>query len=249
MGKAKKSIYKRVVLKLSGEAFQGKTAFGIDEKALLSIAQEIKEVKFLGLEVAVVVGGGNLFRGKIASSSGKIDRSTADYMGMLATVINGLALQDALERRGLVTRCLTAIEMRAVAEPHIRRRALHHLELDRVVIFGAGTGNPYFTTDTAAALRALEINAEILLKATKVDGIYEEDPKINLRALKYQRINYKDALNLDKVAIMDNTALSLCMDNDLPIIVFDLMEPNSIERVILGEGIGTLVGRQPTVFG
>jgi len=240
--------YKRVLLKLGGEALSGEGGYGIEPSVVEEVAAQIERVQRHQVQLAIVIGGGNIWRGQDNIARG-MDRATADYMGMLATVINAMALQDALERRGLVTRCLTAIEMRAVAEPHIRRRALHHLELDRVVIFGAGTGNPYFTTDTAAALRALEINAEILLKATKVDGIYEEDPKINLRALKYQRINYKDALNLDKVAIMDNTALSLCMDNDLPIIVFDLMEPNSIERVILGEGIGTLVGRQPTVFG
>jgi len=238
--------YKRVLLKLGGEAMSGEGGYGIDPYVVEEVAAQIERVQRHKVQLAIIIGGGNIWRGQDIIARG-MDRATADYMGMLATVINALALQDALERRGMVTRVLTAIEMRAVAEPYIRRRAIHHLELDRIVIFGAGTGNPYFTTDTAAALRALEINAEVLLKATKVDGIYNADPKLVPGAKKFKRLSYKDALNMDVGEIMDNTALSLCMDNDLPIVVFDLQEPNSIERAILGEESGTIVSRSPTI--
>ncbi len=241
MGKAKKSIYKRIVLKLSGEAFQGKTGFGIDEKALLSIAQEIKEVKSLNLGVAVVVGGGNLYRGKIASSSEGIDRSTADYIGMLATVINGLALQDALEKKGVPARLQTAIQMEAIAEPYIRRKAMGDLKKGRVVVFAGGTGNPYFTTDTAAALRAMEISADVILKATKVDGVYSSDPLKDRGAKRFERLRFIDVLNKG-IKVMDATAISLCMNNNLPIVIFNLFKKGNIRRVLLGEEIGTVIG-------
>lgn len=239
MEKTKKPRYKRIVLKLSGEALQGKGGYGIDHQVTLSIAKRIKEVHEMGVEVAVVIGGGNIFRGNKAALEG-MDRSTADYMGMLATVINGLALQDALERIGVFTRLQTAIEMKALAEPYIRRRAIRHLEKGRVVIFAAGTGNPYFTTDTTAALRAIEINADVILKATKVDGIYTADPLIDRKAKKFDTLRYIDVLKLG-LKIMDATAISLCMDNHLPIIVFDLNKKGSIKKVVLGEKVGTLV--------
>jgi uridylate kinase len=238
--------YRRVLLKLGGEAMSGEGGYGIDPYVVEEVATQIEQVQQHKVQLAIVIGGGNIWRGQDIIARG-MDRATADYMGMLATVINALALQDALERQGMVTRALTAIEMRAVAEPYIRRRAIHHLELDRIVIFGAGTGNPYFTSDTAAALRALEIDAEVLLKATKVNGIYDADPKLKPKAKKFKRLSYKDALNMDLGEIMDNTALSLCMDNDLPILVFNLQEPDSIERVILGEEIGTIVNRSLTI--
>ena len=233
--------YRRIMLKLGGEALAGPSGTGIDPHRADIVAGMIKKVKEkYGVEVAVVLGAGNIWRGKDGLSHG-MERATADHMGMLATVMNALALQDALERAGVVTRVQTSIEMRAVAEPYIRLRAIRHLEKGRVVIIGAGTGNPYFTTDTAAALRAIEINAEVLIKATKVDAVYDEDPMINPHARKFERLSYIDALNL-RVGVLDSTAISLCMDNDLPIIVVDLWQPDCLEKVILGEPIGTLIG-------
>lgn len=232
-------LYKRVLLKLSGEALMGDQQFGVDPIVATRIAQDVAEIQGLGVEVAIVIGGGNIFRGLAASARG-MDRATADYMGMLATVINGLALQDALEQLGVLTRVVTAIEMRAVAEPFIRRRAIRHLEKKRVVIFAAGTGNPYFTTDTAAALRAMEIKAEVILKGTKVDGVYTADPMIDHTATKYPTISYLQVLER-QLKVMDATAISLCMDNKLPIVVFNLREPGSIGRVVMGEPIGTTV--------
>jgi len=237
---SKKSVYKRVVLKLSGEAFQGKRKHGIDPEVCLFLAKQIKEIKALGVEIALVVGGGNIFRGQSQSGTLDMDRSVADYMGMLATVINGLALQDVLEKIGVPTRVMTAIEMHELAEPYIRRRAMRHLEKDRVVIFVAGTGNPYFTTDTAAALRAKEINAGIILKATKVDGVYSADPKKDKKAKKFAKLKYIDVLKKG-LKVMDATAVSLCMDNELPILVFNLTKIGNIRRAILGERIGTIV--------
>ncbi len=229
--------YKRIILKLSGEALAADKGFGLDENTLDSIADQIKEISNLGVEVAVVVGGGNFWRGR----SGKgMDRTTADYMGMLATVINALALQDALESIGILTRVQTAVEMRQIAEPYIRRKAVRHLEKARVVIFAAGTGNPYFTTDTTAALRAAEIEAEVILLAKKVDGVYDSDPKTNPEAKKYEKLTYIDVLNRG-LGVMDSTATSLCMDNGIPIIVFALDQPENIRKVILGEDIGTIV--------
>lgn len=239
MGRIKRVKYKRVVLKLSGEALQGKEGYGIDPQVTLSIAQRIKEVHELGVEIAIVIGGGNIFRGNKAALEG-MDRATADYMGMLATVINGLALQDALERVGVFTRLQTAIEMKELAEPYIRRRAVRHLEKGRVVIFAAGTGNPYFTTDTTAALRAIEINADVILKATKVDGVYTADPLKDKKAKKFDVLEYIEVLKLG-LKVMDATAISLCMDNHLPIIVFNLNKKGSIKKAILGEKVGTLV--------
>lgn len=234
-----KTKYKRVVLKISGEALLGSLGFGIDPKVNTEIADEIKEVNSLGVEVAIVIGGGNIFRGLSRASRG-MDRSTADYMGMLATMLNGLALQDALERMGVHTRVLTAIEMPRLAELYIRRRAIRHLEKGRVVIFVCGTGNPFFTTDTAAALRASEIGADIILKATKVDGVYTKDPEKYKDARKYSRLSYLDVLK-KRLKIMDATAVSLCMDNKLPVIVFNLKKKGNIKRVIKGDGIGTLI--------
>jgi len=231
--------YRRVLLKLGGEALTGTGGRGIDPHVAEGVAAQIKGVMHYGVEMGVVIGAGNIWRGRDSLARG-MDRATADYMGMLATVINSLALQDALEREGVITRVQTAIEMRAVAEPYIRRRAISHLEKGRVVIFGAGTGNPYFTADTAAALRAVEINANVLLKATKVDGVYDADPMVNPHAKRFPRLSYIEALNLG-VGVMDSTALSLCMDNRLPIVIFKLQQPNSIERVILGEEIGTII--------
>jgi len=232
-------VYKRVLLKLSGEALMGDQQFGVDPKVVVRIADDIQDIQRLGVETAIVIGGGNIFRGLAASARG-MDRATADYMGMLATVINGLALQDALEQHGVLTRVVTAIEMRAVAEPFIRRRAIRHLEKGRVVIFAAGTGNPYFTTDTAAALRAMEIKAEVILKGTKVDGVYTADPMLDAAATKYSAISYLQVLER-QLKVMDATAISLCMDNKLPIVVFNLREAGSIGRVVLGEPIGTTV--------
>lgn len=231
--------YKRILLKLSGEALAGDQGYGIDPKVIVGIADEIKEVIELGIEVAVVIGGGNIFRGLSAAASG-MDRASADYMGMLATVMNSVAMQDALETIGVKTRVQSAIEMQAVAEPYIRRRAVRHLEKGRVVIFGAGTGNPYFTTDTAASLRAMEIHAEVILKATKVDGVYTADPAKDKNAVKYETLTYLDVLQ-KKLQVMDATATSLCMDNDLPIVVFDLTRSGNIKKVVLGETIGTTV--------
>ncbi|MBI3315784.1 MAG: UMP kinase [Candidatus Omnitrophica bacterium] len=233
--------YKRVLLKLSGEALQGQAGYGIDPHIVDSIARQLKEVKDMGLELAVVIGGGNIFRGLEASSRG-MDRSTADYMGMLATVINAMALQDALERKGAYTRVQTAIAMEALAEPYIRRRAMRHLEKGRIVILAGGTGNPYFTTDTTAALRAIELGAEVILKATKVDGIYSADPKKDKTARRFQKLRYMDVLK-KSLKVMDATAISLCMDNHLPIIVFDLMKDGNIRRVVSGENIGTVVSQ------
>jgi uridylate kinase len=232
-------IYKRALLKLSGEALMGEQQFGVDPVVATRIARDVGEIQGLGVETAIVIGGGNIFRGLAASTRG-MDRATADYMGMLATVINALALQDALEQHGVTTRVVTAIEMRAVAEPFIRRRAIRHLEKGRVVIFAAGTGNPYFTTDTAAALRAMEIKADVILKGTKVDGIYTADPMIDTAATKYTSISYLQVLER-QLKVMDATAISLCMDNKLPIVVFDLRQPGNIRKVVLGDPIGTTV--------
>ncbi len=231
--------YKRVLLKLSGEALMGGQTYGIDPAVATQIAKDVAEIQAMGVETAIVIGGGNIFRGVAASARG-MDRATADYMGMLATVINALALQDALEQQNVVTRVVTAIEMRAVAEPFIRRRAIRHLEKGRVVVFGAGTGNPYFSTDTAAALRAMEIKAEVILKATKVDGIYDADPMTNPNASRFEQISYLKVLE-HGLKVMDATAISLCMDNKLPIVVFNLRTPGNIKRAISGEPIGSLV--------
>jgi len=232
--------YQRVLLKLSGEALLGKRQYGIDFDVVRSIASQVGSIHALSVNVGIVIGGGNIFRGMAASRRG-FDRATGDYMGMLATVINSLALQEALEDAGVPARTMTAITMPQVAEQWIRRRALRHLEKGRVIILAAGTGNPYFTTDTTAALRALEIEADVLLKATKVDGIYDADPVENPNAKKYERLDYLEALNEKGIDVMDNTALTLCMDNKLPIIVFDLLKEGNIERVVRGEEIGTLV--------
>ncbi|MBI1986734.1 MAG: UMP kinase [Nitrospinae bacterium] len=231
--------YRRILLKLSGEALMGDADYGIDPQTVRMIAQEVKEIQELGAETAIVIGGGNIFRGTMAVSFG-IDRVTADYMGMLATVINGLALQDSMEKLGVITRVQTAIDMRELAEPYIRRRAIRHLEKRRVVIFAGGTGNPYFTTDTAASLRAMEIGAEVIMKATKVDGIYSSDPLLDETAEKYADLSYIDILKKG-LKVMDATAVSLCMDNKLPIIVFNLKERGSIKRILEGERLGTLV--------
>ncbi|HET7466050.1 MAG TPA: UMP kinase [Candidatus Dormibacteraeota bacterium] len=232
--------YNRVLLKLSGEALGGERDYGIDLEVVRTIAAQIKRVHEMGVQIALVVGGGNIFRGLAASNQG-FDRATGDYMGMLATVINALALQDALERTGIPARTMTAIQMPQVAEPYIRRRAVRHLEKGRVVILAAGTGNPYFTTDTTAALRAVEIEADVILKATRVDGVYTADPKRDPKAVMLPRLDYLEVLNRG-IEVMDNTALTLCMDNDVPIVVFNLLTPGNIERVVLGEDIGTLVG-------
>src|SRR3989442_307069 len=239
--------YRRIVLKLSGEALAGGQGYGIDPLVLDRVADEVRDVTSLGVQVAIVMGGGNIFRG-VAASTGGMDRATADYMGMLATVINALALQDALEKSGLQTRVLSAIEMRAVAEPYIRRRAIRHLEKGRVAIFAAGTGNPFFTTDTAAALRAVEIGAEVLLKATKVDGVYDADPLTNPNAHRYAELEYADLLR-DQLKVLDAAAVSLCMENDLPIVVFDLNQPDNITRVAAGEPVGTRISGAPSARG
>ena len=232
-------VYRRIVLKLSGEALAGSVGYGIDPPVLERIAAEIRDVVALGVEIAIVIGGGNIFRG-IAASAGGMDRATADYMGMLATIINALALQDALEKADLQTRVLSAVEMRAVAEPYIRRRAIRHLEKGRVVIFAAGTGNPFFTTDTAGALRAIEIGADAIIKATKVDGIYSSDPKTDATAERLPRATYIEILSR-RLQVMDTTAISLCMENALPIIVFDLTRSGNIKRIVLGEPVGSIV--------
>jgi uridylate kinase len=239
MKKVQKPKYHRVLLKLSGEALGGENGVGICPTFLQEMARQIAEVRRMGVQVVVVVGGGNIFRGASGAGQG-IERATGDYMGMLATVINALALQDALEKLGVATRVQSAIAMSQVAEPFIRRRAVRHLEKDRVVIFGGGTGNPYFSTDTAAALRANEIGAEVILKATKVDGIYDSDPKTHPKARRYDRISYAEALG-KRLKVMDSTAFSLCMDNRMPIIVFDLFKAHNLKRVVLGERVGTLV--------
>ena len=232
--------YKRVLLKISGEALMGEGEYGIDTEVLRCISEQVKRVVSVGVEVAIVVGGGNIWRGSTAEARG-MDRSTADYAGMLATVINALALQDALEKQDLTTRTQTAIPMQSLAEHYIRRRAIRHLEKGRVVIFAAGTGNPYMTTDTAAALRAVDIDAEILLMAkNNIDGVYDSDPQINKDAKKFDRLSYLDALN-KRLAVMDSTTLTLCMDNHLPVLVFNLQTPHSIEKAVMGKDIGTLV--------
>ena len=236
---AETAKYGRILLKLSGEALAGGQGYGIDPDVIANIAAEIREVVAMGVQVAMVIGGGNIFRGVAASSQG-MDRASADYMGMLATMMNSLAMQDALEKIGVVTRVQSAIEMQEIAEPYIRRRAVRHLEKGRVVIFGAGTGNPYFTTDTAASLRAMEIGAEVILKATKVDGVYSDDPAKNKEAVKLPRLTYLDVLKKG-LQVMDATATSLCMDNSLPIVVFDLTRRGNIKKVVCGEAIGTIV--------
>jgi uridylate kinase len=237
-----KPVYRRIVLKLSGEALQGRKEHGIDNSVLISISRQIKEIKDLNVDVAIVLGAGNIFRGQenVNSQGLDMDRSVADYMGMLATVINGLALQNVLEQMKMPTRVMTAIEMQRIAEPYIRRRAIRHLEKGRIVIFVAGTGNPYFTTDTTAALRAMEINADAILKATKVDGVYSADPVKVKTAKKFSRLKYIEVLKKG-LKVMDATAVSLCMDNKLPIIVFNLNKEGNIKRVVLGEKIGTVV--------
>ncbi|MFD2925552.1 UMP kinase [Halobacillus naozhouensis] len=232
--------YRRIVLKLSGEALSGKEGFGLEPTIIQSISKQVKEVAELGVEVAVVVGGGNIWRGKVGSEMG-MDRANADYMGMLATVMNSLALQDSLENIGIQTRVQTSIEMRQVAEPYIRRKAIRHLEKKRVVIFAAGTGNPYFSTDTTAALRAAEIEADVILMAkNNVDGVYSDDPKVNVDAKKYDQISYLDVLN-EGLGVMDSTASSLCMDNDIDLLVFSITEEGNIKKAVTGENIGTIV--------
>jgi uridylate kinase len=231
--------YRRILLKLSGEALMGQQGYGVDPAVLGQIADEVIDVHDLGVEVALVIGGGNIFRGVAGASTG-MDRAHADYMGMLATLINALAMQDALEARGSKTRVLSAIEVQRVAEPYIRRRAIRHLEKGRLVIFAAGTGNPFFTTDTAASLRAMEISAEIVMKATKVDGVYDKDPKKHKDAQMFRRLSYLDVLNRN-LEVMDSTAISLCRDNGLPILVFNMTKPGNIRRVVLGEPLGTMV--------
>jgi uridylate kinase len=234
--------YNRVLLKMGGEALAGPNGFGIDPVRARNVAEIVKSIHLLGVQSAIVMGAGNLWRGMEGVDHG-MERSTADHMGMIATVMNSLALQDALERIGIGTRVQTAIEMRTVAEPYIRLRATRHLEKGRVVIIGGGTGNPYFTTDTAGALRAMEIGADLLIKATKVDGVYDDDPKINPDAKRFDRLSYIDALNM-RVRVMDSTAISLCMENDLPIVVLDLWQGDSVRRLILGESIGTIVSSE-----
>jgi uridylate kinase len=236
---AEATKYKRILLKLSGEALADDQGFGIDPDKAEAIAQRVTEVVQLGIQLAIVIGAGNLWRGRIGIERG-MDRATADYMGMLGTVMNALALMDAIERSGVETRVQSAIEMRAVAEPYIRRRATRHLDLGRVVIFGGGTGNPYFSTDTAAALRAMEIGADVVIKATKVDGIYDADPKKHPNAKRFSHLTYIDALNM-RLAVMDSTAISLCMENDLPIIVLDFWQQEALKNALLGKTVGTLI--------
>ncbi len=231
--------YKRILLKLSGEVLMGALEYGIDNRTVVAVAREIAALHGLGVDVSVVIGGGNIFRG-VSSSARGMERATADYVGMLATVINALMLQDAIEREGIPTRVISAIEMKELAEPYIRRRAIRHLEKRRVVIFGAGTGNPYFTTDTAAALRAMEMHADILLKGTKVDGVYDKDPETDDKAVKYDSLRYIDVLKLG-LKVMDSTAVSLCMDNNMPILVFDIRESGNLTRIAHGEKVGTMV--------
>lgn len=231
--------YKRILLKLGGESLAGPGGFGIDPERATEVAEIVKDVYDQGVQVAIVIGAGNLWRG--ASGAGRqMERTTADHIGMIATVMNSLALQDAMQRVGIVTRVQTAVEMRSIAEPYIRLRAIRHLEKERVVIIGGGTGNPYFTTDSAGALRAMEINADVLIKATKVDGIYDEDPMKNPKAIRYSELSYIDALN-SRLRVMDSTAVSLCMDNDMPIVVLNLWEQGSVQRLVRGEAVGTIV--------
>jgi uridylate kinase len=236
---SRRPAYRRIVLKLSGEALAGGQGYGLDPSMLVRIGAEVRDVTKLGVQIAIVIGGGNIFRG-VAASAGGMERATADYMGMLATIINALALQDALEKAGCQTRVLSAIEMRAVAEPYIRRRAIRHLEKGRVVIFAAGTGNPFFTTDTAGALRAVEIGADAIMKATKVDGIYSADPARDANAVRLPTVTYIEVLTRH-LEVMDTTAISLCMDNKLPIVVFDLTRPGNIARIVCGEPVGSIV--------
>ena len=236
----KKPVYKNIVLKISGEALMGSQDHGIDAEMCATLASQIKDIRKMGVVVALVVGGGNIFRGQVASKRFGLDRSVADYMGMLATVLNGLALQNALEKIGVPTRVMSAIEMHAVAEPYIRRRAARHLEKKRVVIFVAGTGNPYFTTDTTASLRAAELGADVILKATKVDGVYSADPVIDKKAKKFDKLKFIDVLK-NNLKVMDATAISMCMDNKIPIVVFNLTKKGNIKRVVLGEKVGTIV--------
>jgi uridylate kinase len=244
-GTTRKPRYRRILLKLSGEALLGGRQYGVDPDFCAIIAAQIAQVHSLGVEIGIVVGGGNIFRGLAAAAKG-MDRSTADFIGMLATVMNALALQDAIERAGVPTRVMSAIGMNQIAEPYIRRRAVRHLEKGRVIILAAGTGNPYFTTDTAAALRAVEIGAEVILKATKVDGVYDSDPLTNPGAKRYERLTYSEVL-VKRLRVLDATAVSLCMENDTPIIVFDLNKPENISRVAAGESVGTLItGGSPT---
>ncbi len=234
-------VYRRILLKLGGEALAGIGGLGINPDNAEEIAAKVKQVKDLGVEIALVIGGGNLWRGREGIQHG-MERATADYIGMIGTVMNSLALQDALERAGVLTRVQTAIEMRAVAEPYIRRRAIRHLEKGRVVIFAAGTGNPYFSTDTGAALRAMEIDADVMVKATKVDGVYDDDPRLNPNARKFETLPYIEALNR-RLKVLDSTAISLCMDNSLPILVLNLWEGDALARAVLGEKVGTIIGR------
>ncbi len=235
------SCYKRILLKVSGEALAGESGCGIDPTVINFVSNEIKLITDLGIEVAIVIGGGNIFRGFNTSHKGLgIERSSADYMGMLATVINALALQSSLEDKGVISRVQTAIAMQQVAEPYIRRRAIRHLEKKRIVIFAAGTGNPYFTTDTAASLRAMEIHADVILKATRIDGVYDNDPLLNKEAVKFSKLSYIDVLNKN-LKVMDSTAISMCMDNSLPIIVFNLLVAGNLSRVVTGEAIGTII--------
>jgi uridylate kinase len=238
-GDSDKPAYRRVILKLSGEALMGEERFGISHKVLGYVAEEVTTTVAMGVELAIVVGGGNIFRG-VSKSAGEMDRATADYVGMLATVMNAVSLQDALERRGLKTRVMSAIEMSELAEPYIRRRAIRHLEKGRVVIFAAGTGNPFFTTDTAAALRGMEIQAEVLLKATKVAGVYDRDPERDPAARLYERVSFDDALKQD-LKVMDSTAFALCRDNRLPIVVFDLHQAGNVKGVVMGRQLGTII--------
>ncbi|OGO09259.1 MAG: UMP kinase [Chloroflexi bacterium RBG_13_66_10] len=233
--------YHRVLLKLGGEALSGPQGFGIDPQRAEAVAAKVQQVRDLGVQVAVVIGAGNLWRGREGIKRG-MERATADYMGMIGTMMNSLALMDALERAGVVTRVMSAVEMRAVAEPYIRRRAMRHLEKGRVVIMGGGTGNPYFSTDTAAALRAMEIGAEIVIKATKVDGVYESDPEKDPHARRFERLTYIDALNR-RLQVMDSTMISLCMDHNLPILVLDMWQPDSLVRAVLGQPVGTVIAR------
>lgn len=237
---SKKPVYKRVLLKISGEALLGRLSHGIDAEMCASLAEEIKEIHQAGVQMALVVGGGNIFRGQVESKRFGLDRAVADYMGMLATVMNGLALQNALEQVGIPTRVMTAIQVQAVAEPYILRRAVRHLEKGRVIIFVAGTGNPYFTTDTAASLRATEINCDVIMKATKVDGVYSADPMKDKSAKKYSEVKFIDVLKKN-LKVMDATAISMCMENNLPIIVFNLLQKGNIKKAVYGEKIGTLV--------
>ncbi len=238
-----KPKYKRILLKLTGESFSGKRGFGIDFDAVSEIASQIKEVKNLGVQVAVISGGGNIFRGRDFKKGQAINRATADYMGMLGTVINALALQDVLENQGITTRVQTAIEMRQIAQPYIHLKAVRHMEKGRVVILSCGTGNPYFTTDTAAALRAVELGCDVLLKATKVDGVYDSDPKLNHNAKKLKKISFNEILR-KRLMVMDANAFALCQDNNLPIIVFNLFEKGNLKKVVLGENLGTIVYRE-----